>query len=172
MEALKATIEKNEDLAQYEPFIKKTLAVRILQKAKNFYRNLKFKTLAKLLSFYGEGKSEEETWASVETLLYECNREGLVKTVIDHRSASISFNKQVEVIENLISFGNKLRKAFIQTRQVSYQGHADERNRIFMKVKEKIDEETARMGKIRADIEATKEIVAKEQEEEKSRQAA
>lgn len=42
MEALKAVLSKNEDFAQYEQFIKKALAVRILQKAKNFYRNLKF----------------------------------------------------------------------------------------------------------------------------------
>ena len=43
----------------------------------------------------------ERDWDKIETLLYECSRETLVKTVIDHRSMSISFDKEVEVIENL-----------------------------------------------------------------------
>lgn len=42
MKALESTLAKNEDLIQYAHFIKKALAVRILQKMKNYYRNLKF----------------------------------------------------------------------------------------------------------------------------------
>ena len=110
--ALNSIVEKDDALAQYLPFIKKALAVRILQKSKNFYRNLKFTTLSKLLCFY-EAEKDQDNWANIEKLLYECSRETLVKTVIDHQSMSISFDKEVEVIENLVSFGNKLRKAFL-----------------------------------------------------------
>lgn len=87
--------------------------MRILQKSKNFYRNLKFRTITKLLSFYKKDEKCEDNWANIEKLLYECSRETLVKTVIDHQSQSISFDKEVEVIENLVSFGNKLRQAFL-----------------------------------------------------------
>lgn len=141
------------------------MAVRILQKAKNFYRNLKFKTLSKLLSFYGDENGEN--WAAIESLVYECNREGLVKTVVDHRSGSISFDKQVEVLENLMQFGTKLRQAFITTREVTYAGHHDERNRIFMKVKEKIDEEKKRIDRLRQNMLVSIEDNVKREEEER-----
>ena len=62
IKALDAIVEKNEDLSQYQPFIKKALAVRILQKSKNFFRNLKFTTLSRLLSFYKQEKGKEN-WA-------------------------------------------------------------------------------------------------------------
>jgi len=65
----------------------------------------------------------------------------------------------------LISFGLKLRQAFIQTREVSYAGIDDERNRFFMKVKEKMEEETNRMIKIQKDVEVSKKILTKIKEE-------
>lgn len=73
----------------------------------------------KLLSFYNDSEVGNN-WPQIETLLYECNREGLVKTVVDHNSESISFDKGVQVIESLVSFGTKLKKAFSATREVAY----------------------------------------------------
>lgn len=139
MQALESTLAKNEDLVQYAQFIKKALAVRILQNLKKFYCNLKFTRIMKLLSFYS---GDENNWSSIETLLYECNREGLVKTVVDHNSESITFDKGVQVIESLQTFGTKLKKAFVATREVAFSDYNDKRNRIFQKVKEKIDEDT------------------------------
>lgn len=66
-EALTKAIEVMPNLEKYEPLIKKTLAIRILQKCKGFYTTIKFKSLEKLLSFFGN-------WDEIETLLYECNR--------------------------------------------------------------------------------------------------
>jgi hypothetical protein len=50
---LAKTLETFPDLAHYSSLIKRTLAVRILQKSKAFYTTLKFKTLASQLQFYG-----------------------------------------------------------------------------------------------------------------------
>jgi hypothetical protein len=73
------------DLESYGPLIKKTLAVRILQKSKAFYTTLTFKTLTEQLKFFGK-------WEKIEELLFECNREGLVITVVDHANQIISFD--------------------------------------------------------------------------------
>ena len=76
-EDLEEILKENEELREYQPFIKKNLSVRILQKCKNYYKNLKLSTLKTLLTFYS-------TFEEIELLLYECNREGLIKVVIDH----------------------------------------------------------------------------------------
>ena len=65
--ALDSAIKTMPSLEKYAPLIKKTLAIRILQKSKGFYTSIKFKSLEKLLSFFGE-------WDEIEALLYECNR--------------------------------------------------------------------------------------------------
>ena len=44
-EALRKSIEVMPDLEKYAPFIQKTLAIRILQKCKNFFTNIKFASL-------------------------------------------------------------------------------------------------------------------------------
>ena len=75
--ALSAAIEIMPSLEKYAPLIKKTLAIRILQKSKGFYTSIKFKSLEKLLSFFG-------SWDEIESLLYECNRQSLVMTIADH----------------------------------------------------------------------------------------
>lgn len=73
----KESLEKlPESLSQYRPFIAKTLSVRILQKCKNFYKNMKLSKLQKMLHFYN-------SLIDIEKLLYECNREGLVHTTIN-----------------------------------------------------------------------------------------
>jgi hypothetical protein len=59
------------DWAMYREFLTKTLSVRIMQKCRNYFKNLKMSTLKSLLGFY-------DSFNSVEMLLYECNREGLV----------------------------------------------------------------------------------------------
>ena len=54
-------------LEKYGKLIRKTLAIRILQKCKGFYTTVKFKSLQKLLQFYGD-------WNEIQVLLYESNR--------------------------------------------------------------------------------------------------
>ena len=73
------------NLAKYVPFIEKTLAIRIIQKCKNFFTNVKFASLSKMLSFFGD-------WHKIEGLLYECNRLGLVMTIADHSNGVLSFD--------------------------------------------------------------------------------
>jgi len=57
--------------AQYKQFLIKTVSVRILQKCRNYFKNLKMSTLKNLLQFYS-------SFNDIEMLLYECNREGLI----------------------------------------------------------------------------------------------
>jgi hypothetical protein len=76
------------ELADFGVLIKRTLAVRILQKSKAFYNNLTFATLQKQLDFFG-------TWEQIEGLLFSCNREGLIITVVDHSNKTISFDREV-----------------------------------------------------------------------------
>ena len=75
------------NLQKYAPFIQKTLAIRIIQKCKNFFTNIKFATISKMLNFYEGGK-----WDRIEGLLYECNRLSLVMTIADHSKQVISFD--------------------------------------------------------------------------------
>jgi len=72
-------------LEKYSTFIKKTLAIRMLQKSKNFFTNIKFASLEKMLDFFGN-------WDMIETLLYECNRSGLVMTITDHSKRVVTFD--------------------------------------------------------------------------------
>ena len=44
--------KQNQDLGQYHDFIAKTLSVRILQKCKSFYKNMKLSKLLKMLWSY------------------------------------------------------------------------------------------------------------------------
>jgi len=83
--ALEKSIECMPLLEKYSLYIKKTLAIRMLQKSKNFFTNIKFASLTKMLSFYGE-------WDKIESLLYECNRLGLVMTISDHSSGIVTFD--------------------------------------------------------------------------------
>jgi hypothetical protein len=64
-------------------------------------------TLKSLLGFY-------ESFNSIEMLLYECNREGLVQTIINHETQSVTFDQEIEVQNNLVKFGFKLKDAFIK----------------------------------------------------------
>lgn len=133
---LEQTLKTHPELESYGNLIKRTLAVRILQKSKAFYNTLTFKTLVSQLHFFG-------SWEKIEQLLFECNREGLVKTVVDHANAIIFFDQEVQVAESLLNFGTKLRTAFAKIAETKTEGK--ERLRIFLKVKEKLDEETKRV---------------------------
>lgn len=64
-------------LQKYKPFIAKSLSVRILQKCKNFYKNMKLSKLLKLLHFF-------DNESDIERLLYECNKEGLLYTSLNY----------------------------------------------------------------------------------------
>jgi len=66
---------------------------------------MKMASLSKLLVFY-------DRFEQIEQLLFECNNQNLIQTVIDHQSKSITFNQEVEVASNLVKFGLKLKEAF------------------------------------------------------------
>jgi len=161
--AMAEATKLNSKLKIYEPFILKRLAVRILQKCKNFYTNLKFATIEKHLSFYG-------SWNKIEVLLYECNREGLVKTVLDHGNKAITFDQEVQIAENLVKFGRKLRTTFQKISEKKNLGQ--ERNRIFMKVKEKLDEETNKVQQLKQDMMKNKEEITLDLQQEMERLSA
>lgn len=131
--------------------------MRILQKSKAFYKTITFKTLLSQLQFFG-------SWEKIEQLLFECNREGLVITVVDHANQIISFDQEVQVAESLINFGNKLRTAFTKIAETKTQGQ--ERLRIFLKVKEKLDEETKKVQDLKAQMNTNKEQITRSLKEE------
>lgn len=74
---------------------------------------------------------------------------------MNHETSSITFDQEVEVQNNLIRFGMKLRDAFQRVQDVSSEGK--ERERIFMKVKEKIEQEMGEVLKRKDDMEKMKE---------------
>ena len=55
----------------------------------------------------------------------------------------ITFDQEMQVAESLHNFGSKLREVFQAVSFQKLQGM--ERSRIFMKVKEKLDEETQKV---------------------------
>ena len=67
----------------------------------------------------------------------------MIITVVDHANKSITFDREVQAAENLVNFGNKLRTAFSRIAETKTQG--GERQRIFLKVLEKLDEETTKV---------------------------
>ena len=107
---------------------------------------------------------EAQTFDKVETLLYECNRENLVSTIIDHQSQSITFNQEVEVAQNLQKFGIKLQEAFQKVQDALSEGK--ERERIFMKVKEKMEQEINEVLKRKEDMIKMKVDLAQSQLDE------
>jgi uncharacterized protein YjcR len=114
-------------------------------------------TLKSLLGFY-------ESFNYVEVLLYECNREGLIQTIISHETQQGTFDQEVEVQNNLVQFGFKLKGAFLKVQEVTSEGK--ERERIFMKVKEKIEQEMSEVLKRKDDMERMKEEITRTHAEE------
>ena len=104
-------------LAVYRPHIERSLSIRILQKCKSFYRNMKLSKLTALLQFYS-------SVTEVERLLFECNKEGLAHTTINYHShgstdGSITFNAESQVADNLQTFGNQLRIVFQKVQEAT-----------------------------------------------------
>jgi len=50
--ALDTLCKENPKFEMYKPFIEKTLSVRVLQKCKVFFKNMKVSKLLKMLSFF------------------------------------------------------------------------------------------------------------------------
>lgn len=145
--SLEALCKESPTFAQYKSFIAKTLSVRILQKCKSFYRNMKMSKLQKMLQFYS-------SVTEIEALLYECNREGLVHTTLNYHSQGegfLNFNPEAQVAENLMNFGNELKDVFNQVIEATTHGKT-QRQRIFMKVKEKLEDEANEMQRQREEM--------------------
>jgi hypothetical protein len=138
----------------------KILSVGILQKARNYFKNLKLQTLKNMLIFY-------DSFSSIESLLYECTSESLVRTVLNQETASVIFDQEVEVTGNLVRFGHKLKTAFQLVQQTQEEPGNKERERIFLKVKEKIEQEMGKVTRRKTDMEKMKEQIAMTQAEEK-----
>ena len=156
-ETIDNIVKSNSQWAQYRDFLVKTLSVRILQKCRNYFKNLKMVTLKKLLQFY-------ENFNAIELLLYECNREGLVQTIVSHENQSVTFDQEIEVSSNLLKFGQKLRVAFQKVQDITSEGK--ERERIFMKVKEKMEDEMNQVLKRKEDMDRMKNQIARTNAEE------
>lgn len=84
----------------------------------------------------------------IEKLLYECNREGLVHTTIQYGSTAeegaLGFSGEARVAENLFCFADQMKHIFQRVVEATTHGKT-QRQRIFMKVKEKLDEEVSQM---------------------------
>lgn len=156
-DALKKAIEIMPNLEKYQPFIEKTLAIRIIQKCKNFFTNVKFATLEKMLAFYGD-------WDKIESLLYECNRLNLVMTIGDHTKEVITFDQVAQVHENLVNFGNKLRSVFMKVQEMTTP--EKERVRIFEKIKGELDEEMRRVQEVKKSMTETQQNIHRDREAE------
>jgi len=66
----------------------------------------------------------------------------------------------VQVTESLLKFGAKLRTAFTKIAETKTQGQ--ERQRIFLKVKEKLDEETSRVQQLKEQMTQNKELITRD----------
>ena len=156
-ESLAKAIEVMPSLEKYAPLIKKTLAIRILQKSKNFFTNMRFASLLKMLSFFGE-------WDKIEGLLYECNRLNLVMTIADHAKKVITFDQLAQVHENLVNFGNKLRNVFTKVSEKRTVGL--ERIRIFEKIKGELDDEMQKIKDVKKVMKDAQADLIKDRETE------
>lgn len=156
-ESLRLAIEAMPNLGKYSGNIEKTLAIRVLQKCKNFFTNVKFASLSKMLNFYGE-------WDKIEGLLYECNRLGLVMTIADHSKQVITFDQAAQVHENLVNFGNRLRTVFQKVQEKCTPDK--ERVRIFEKIKGELDEEMRKVKEVKKVMTDTQQNLTKDRDAE------
>jgi len=84
--------------------------------------------------------------------------------VIDYSSQSITFNQEVEVASNLVKFGLKLKEAFSKVQNALSEGK--ERERIFLKVKEKMEQEINEVLKRKEDMIRMKDDIERTKAEE------
>ena len=108
------------------------VAIRFLQKLRNFYTSVKMENLNAYLKDFGDEQA-------VEVFLYNSNKTGLFHTVLDYSTNSLGFSKKNEVQDRLQEFGQAINKAFKSVQRV-YQTD-DHKKRVFDKVLEKINEE-------------------------------
>ena len=156
-EALLKACEIMPNLKKYATNIEKTLAIRILQKCKNFFTTIKFGSLTKMMGFFGD-------WQKIEGLLYECNRLGLVMTIADHAKQVLTFDQVAQVHENLVNFGDKLRIVFQRVQERNSVDH--ERIRIFEKIKGELDEEMRRVKDVKETMTTTQQKLNRDREAE------
>lgn len=64
----------------------------------------------------------------------------------------------------MLNFGAKLRTAFAKIAETKTEGK--ERNRIFLKVKEKLDEETKRVQDLKQQMTQNKELITRDLQQE------
>ena len=92
--ALDALCKEKSVYQMYRRCIQRSLSVRIVQKCRSFYKNMKLSKLQTLLQFYA-------SVPEVEKLLYEFNRENLVHTTISYENAKnegfLTFNPESQV---------------------------------------------------------------------------
>ena len=81
-------------------------------------------------------------------------------TIADHDNQIIEFDQIVQVHENLLSFGDKLRGVFQKVQAKRMEGN--ERTRIFMKIKESLDDELHEMKKRQKQIDENKKLLEKD----------
>jgi hypothetical protein len=129
---IKKICASNPEFGKYEALLTNTLAIRVLQKLRNYYTSLK---LTNLYKHFSEFCNEKE----VEVFLYKCNRNNLIHTVLNYSTNSISFERKQEVIGNLKEFGVKVNKAFNCVLELT-KGQ-DHRVRVFQKVSDMISQE-------------------------------
>ena len=77
--------------------------------------------------------------------------------MLNHETSSVTFDQEVEVTTNLVKFGHKLKTAFQLVQEATSSEGGRERERIFMKVKEKIEQEMGDVLKRTVDMERMKE---------------
>jgi len=85
-----------------------------------------------------------------------------VKTSIDHKSQILTFDQEEEMAQNLFKFGNSLKDAFRKVQDVQHIG--EERERIFQKVKEKLEQEMHEVIRRKQEMEKMKEDIIKTQQ--------
>jgi len=162
--ALDSLCKSQPSLAKYKQFIAVSLSVRILQKCKYYYKNIKIAKLQNLLIYY-------DTTTEIERLLYKCNRDGLIYTTLNYHSNGegfLSFNPEAEVTENLFEFGNQLRTVFKAVEEATSE-NKDYRKRIFGKVKEKLEEESEDIRAQRDEMKKIQDAINHEKNEAKKR---
>lgn len=157
-------LAKDEKLSKYGAFVAKSLAVRVLQKCKNFYSTMYISKLIKLLAFSPYYSTE----TAVTQLLFECNREELLFTTTSYADAKgpvLAFNAEARVVEGLFNFGDRLRDVFTEIKAATTHGR-QQRQRIFLKVKEKLDEEVDAVKAQKQEILNAQKKLAEQKERE------
>ena len=85
-------------------------------------------------------------------------------TIADHAKKVISFDQTVQVHENLINFGNKLRVVFQKVQK--QRSDQSMRQYIFAKINDELDEEMKKMQQVKETMKKSKEELQKDRDAE------